>query len=82
MRCLVCHASWSEGRSCPRCGNDVTRGPADAQAVLHARETFKQASAAYAPGKRVSTRDKLKPWLALGLGMLLFVFWVKTCHAF
>lgn len=49
------------------------------QAVLAARENFKNKTTAFAPGTRVTGLDTLKPWLGLGLGLLLFVFFVRTC---
>jgi hypothetical protein len=80
MNCLVCHASFAQGSGCPQCGYDQSQpGASDAAAVLAAREAFKAKVSAYAPGSRVTAKDKLRPWLALGLGLLLFVFWVRTC---
>ncbi len=80
MQCLVCHASLAAGPKCPLCDYDQSApGASDAQAVLAARDAFKARTTAYAPHKRLSAADKRRPWLALGLGLLLFVFWVRTC---
>lgn len=80
MQCLVCHASSAAGPRCAQCGYDQSApGAADTSAILAAREAFKAKSTAYEPHKRVTFMDKRGPWLALGLGLLLFVFWAKTC---
>lgn len=80
MQCLVCHASSASGSRCPQCGYDQgAPGASDAQAVLAARDAFKAKTTAYEPHKRVTAADRRVPWLALGLGLLLFVFWVRTC---
>jgi hypothetical protein len=54
-------------------------GASDAAHVLAAREAFKHKTTAYAPQTRVTSLDKWKPWLALGVALLLFAFWVRTC---
>jgi hypothetical protein len=80
MQCLVCHATTAEGTVCAQCGYDTATADArDPSRVLAAREAFKQRTTAYAPQTRVTQRDKLLPWLALGLALVLFVFWVRTC---
>lgn len=80
MQCLVCHASTAEGTVCAQCGYDMSAPEArDPSRVLAARESFKQRSMQFAPGTRVTLRDKLVPWLGLLLGLALFVFWVRTC---
>lgn len=82
MRCHVCSATWPDGGSslCPQCKFDAA-GP-DAQnpaAILRARESLKDKTTAYAPDSRVTTFDKLKPWLGLGLGFLFFIIWLRAC---
>jgi hypothetical protein len=80
MQCLVCHASTAEGTTCAQCGYDTAAaGARDPSRVLAAREAFKQRTTAFAPHTRVSSRDKLIPWLGLALGLVLFVVWVRTC---
>jgi hypothetical protein len=80
MQCLVCHATTAERTVCAQCGYDITATDArDPSRILAAREAFKQRAAAFAPHTRVSKRDKLIPWLALALGLALFVFWARTC---
>jgi len=79
MKCLVCSASSASTGACPQCGYVQPEGAPDMQAVLAAREAFKNRTSAFAPHTRVSGKDKLIPWLGLGLGLLLFVFFVRTC---
>jgi hypothetical protein len=80
MQCLVCHASTADGNVCAQCCYDsAAEGAREPARILAAREAFKQRTTAFAPHSRVSTRDKLIPWLGLVLGMLLLVFWVRTC---
>lgn len=82
MKCLVCHASWSDaaGTTCPQCGHDTSAaGATDPARILAARASFQDKTTAFAPHTRVSSLDKWKPWLALVLALLLFAFWVKTC---
>lgn len=82
MKCLVCYATWADPRqpTCPQCHYDSSApGASDAARVLKAREAFKDSTTAYAPASRVTPLDKWKPWLALGLALLLFFFWVRTC---
>ena len=82
MKCMVCHATWADPQQslCPQCDYDARAdGASDPARVLAAREVFKHQSTAYAPESRVSTFDKWKPWLALGLALLLLTFWVRTC---
>jgi hypothetical protein len=79
MKCLVCQATSANGNVCPQCGFVQPEGAPDMQAVLAAREAFKNKTTAYAPNSRVSSMDKLRPWLSLVLGMVLFVFFVRTC---
>jgi hypothetical protein len=79
MKCLVCGATSVSDGPCPQCGHVAREGAPDMQEVLAAREVFKNKSTAFAPETRVSGMDKLRPWLGLGLGLLLFVFFVRTC---
>lgn len=79
MNCKVCFATWAEGGNiCPQCGFDQAKAT-DAQAVLAARQVFRDKTTAYAPQTRVSTLDKLKPWLAVGLAFFIFIFWMRAC---
>ncbi|MFT3924903.1 MAG: hypothetical protein QM778_20375 [Myxococcales bacterium] len=80
MQCLVCHAPFASGTTCPQCGYDASApGAGETHAILAARETFKAQSTAFEPHKRVTAADRRGPWLALGIGLLLFFFWVRTC---
>lgn len=83
MKCLVCHASFAARGVCPQCGYDMM-GPeaANAAHIAAARDEFRQKTLAYSPDARVTFFDKLKPWLALALGLFLFVFWARTCSSF
>ena len=82
MRCHVCSATWPDGgsSSCPQCAFDTqAAGANDPAVILRAREAFKEKTTAYAPNSRVTTMDKVKPWLAVVLGFLIFVLWWRTC---
>lgn len=82
MKCMVCFATWEDKGSavCPQCGYDAKRaGANEPQAILAAREAFKDKTTAFAPDSRVTAFDKAKPWLALGVGMLIFLFWLRAC---
>jgi hypothetical protein len=80
MQCLVCHATTADGTACAQCGYDTAASNArDPSRILAAREAFKQRTTAFAPHTRVTKRDKLIPWLGLALGLLLLVFWARTC---
>ena len=80
MKCLVCHATYTGKLVCPQCGYDMGKpDAANAANIVSAREEFRQKTLAYAPDTRVSFMDKLKPWLALAIGMFFFVFFVRTC---
>jgi len=84
MKCLVCLASRdaSAGPVCPQCGWDAA-GPSahDTAAVLAARQAFTARSLAFAPGSRVTRRDRAVPWLGVGLGAVLFLFVLVSCRA-
>jgi len=82
VTCLVCQATWTGGGSCPQCGYDsAAPGARDPGRVLAARDEFRARTTAYAPGSRVTFRDKLVPWGGLVLGLVLFLFWVKACSS-
>jgi hypothetical protein len=84
MKCFVCYASWPDasGSICPQCGYDVAaEGANDPRRIESSRSAFRDKTLAYAPASRVTTLDKLKPWLALLLGMVLFVFWLRACFS-
>jgi hypothetical protein len=76
--------TWADaqGSVCPQCGYDQA-GPnaRSPQALTAARSAFRDKTTAYAPGSRVSTWDKLRPWGALLLGFVLFVFWLRACSS-
>jgi hypothetical protein len=83
MTCLVCTATWDDRANrmiCPQCGYDH-KDPAarDPQRVQMARQSFRERTTAYAPDKRVTGWDRFKPWLAILLGIALFVGWLKAC---
>jgi hypothetical protein len=80
MKCLVCLAMTASGTVCAQCGYDQSAAGASDQArIMAARAAFQDKTLAYAPDSRVTAKDKRGPWLALGLAMVLLVFWVKTC---
>jgi hypothetical protein len=83
MKCLVCFANFPGSGRCPNCGHDHSLpGAADPAAVLAARDEFRSRTLEYAPETRVSSFDKLKPWIGLALGALLFFGWLKACSSF
>jgi len=85
VKCLVCQESWKEskGAICPQCGYDhATPDFNNAQSIQRARQEFRDKSTAYAPHKRVKRWDKMVPWMALGLGLALFIVWIKACTSF
>jgi hypothetical protein len=77
----VCFVT-SADRSCPQCGyteaGPATRDPAH---ILALREMFRQKTTAYAPESRVGTWAVLRPWIGLGIGFLIFVFWMRACSS-
>lgn len=84
MKCLVCQITWPEASSatCPQCGFD--HGGADARnpvALERARAAFRDKTSAFAPDSRVSRRDRIQPWLAVLLGFVLFVVWLRACSS-
>jgi hypothetical protein len=82
VKCVVCLAGWPAGRGtvCPQCGWDLASPLSrDTDAVLAARSAFRATSTAYAPDSRVTRRDRLVPWLGLGLGAVLFLFVLASC---
>lgn len=84
MKCLVCQVSWPEAgaATCPHCGFD--HGRADAKnpvAVERARAAFRDKTMAFSPESRVTRRDRLQPWLAVLLGFVIFVFWLRACSS-
>ncbi len=42
-------------------------------------KSFKDKATAFAPDSCVTLFDKLKPWIGLGLGIMLFLFWLRAC---
>ncbi len=82
MKCYVCFASFPRAGKCPNCGYDHTLPNAkDPTRVLEARDEFRARTLSYAPETRVSSFDKLKPWLGLVLGGLLFLLWLRACSS-
>jgi hypothetical protein len=81
MKCPVCYVSWGgESPKCPQCSFDQSApGAGDTDAILKARDAFKQQALAYNPDSRVSLFDKLRPWLSLLLGFILLIFWLRAC---
>jgi hypothetical protein len=85
MKCLVCFATWpdAQGVRCPQCSYDhAAPGARETSAVHAARAAFQDKTSAYAPDSRVTTWDKWRPWAAIGLALLLFVFWLRACGTF
>jgi hypothetical protein len=83
MKCLVCFASFPSGGTCPNCAYDNAAADAkDPRRIVAAREEFRARTLAHAPGARVTAKDRLGPWLGLGLGLLLLIFWLRSCSAF
>jgi len=82
MKCLVCHARWSETTStrCPRCHFDHAAPNArDPGNILSARQALYQQTLAFTPDVRGGVSERLKPWLALVLAAVLFAFWLRAC---
>ena len=83
MKCLVCAATWDEaatGTVCTQCGYDMGRPDArDLTRLNHARDAWRDRSSAFAPHARVSAWDVARPWVALVLGFLLFMLWLRAC---
>ena len=85
MKCLVCLATWpdEQGARCPQCSYDhAAKDARDTAAVHAARAAFQDKTTAYAPDSRVTTWDKWRPWAAVGIAFLLFVFWLRACGSF
>ena len=82
MKCPVCFANFSGSGPCPSCLYDPSGADAkDVKAVLRAREEFRARTLQYAPETRVRLFDKLKPWLGLVLGGVLFLLWLRACSS-
>ena len=85
MKCLVCLATWPDegGALCPQCRYDhAAAGARDAAQVHAARRAFQEKTTAFAPDTRVTRWDKWRPWAAVGLAFVLFVFWLRACGSF
>jgi hypothetical protein len=81
VQCVVCRTSRPDDAICPQCGwDDAAPDSRDPLAVTRARETFKASTLRYAPQERVTGRDKLRPWLGLGLGLVLLLVWLASCR--
>lgn len=84
MRCLICTVTWADaqGAVCPQCGYDQAAPDARSpQALNRARAAFRDKTTAYAPDSRVSLWDKWRPWAAVLLGFVIFVFWLRACSS-
>jgi hypothetical protein len=84
VNCVVCHATWPDehGAVCPLCSYDAAAPDAkQPERIQAARRSFRDRTTAYAPGTRVKPRDKIQPWLALGLGFVIFVIWLRACSS-
>jgi hypothetical protein len=82
MKCLVCSASWpdDQGPSCPSCHHDHAAPHArELPALNAARAAFRDRTTAYAPDRRVSRWDRLRPWAGFVLGFVFFVLWLRAC---
>ena len=82
MKCLVCQATWDdrEGQTCTQCGYDHAAAEArNPQRIQIARDQFRDRSSAYDPESRVTGWDRARPWLAILLGAVLFIFMLKAC---
>jgi hypothetical protein len=83
MKCRVCFASFPGTGTCPNCAYDnATPDAQDPQRIVAARDEFRARTLQHAPGTRVSAKDRLGPWLGLALGLLLFLFWLRSCSSF
>ena len=83
MKCLVCSVTWADeqGSRCPQCGYDHTApGAKDLPALNAARAAFRDKTTAHAPESRVTSWDRWRPWAAVALGFVIFVFWLRACH--
>lgn len=79
MNCRVCQNSLTV-RKCPVCGFDSEGAEAtDPSALLAARELFRARS--LQPRVHISTFDRLRPWLAVLLGLVLFATWMRACSS-
>jgi hypothetical protein len=84
VRCLVCQVSWPDARGsvCPQCGYDhAAAGAKQPLALEKARASFRDQTSAFAPETRVRRWDKLRPWVGVLLGFLLFVLWMRACSS-
>jgi hypothetical protein len=82
MKCCVCFASFAQGQKCPNCGYDHAAPDAKELArITEAREAFRARTLAYAPETRVSAFDKARPWIGLGIGLVLFFVWLRACSS-
>ncbi len=84
MKCLVCQATRADdaGSVCPQCNYDVSAPEArDPARIQQARQAFRDKTTAYAPGSRVTARDRWQPWVALALGFAIFIVWLRACSS-
>jgi hypothetical protein len=84
VNCLVCQATWpdEDGNLCPQCKYDAAAPDAREPARLQAaKRAFRDRTTAYAPGSRVTARDRWQPWLALVLGFAIFILWLRACSS-
>ncbi len=84
MKCPVCMASWDEAQAplCPQCKNDPNDfSPADPVAIASARQSFKEKAAGFRPDSGIRPWDKWRPWVGVGIGFILFMFWLRACSS-
>jgi len=82
MKCPVCLITWQDDRGslCPQCRFDAASPDArDTAKVLAARDAFRSHVVSYDPNAKIPRRDILKPWLAVALGFVIFLLWLKAC---
>ena len=83
MKCHVCSESWSDDlvRVCPRCHNDADRIGTDLKVLETARENFRDADLAYRdPATRIPKGEYYRPWLAMGVAMILLFLFLRACR--
>jgi len=79
MECAVCKNPRTSA-VCPVCGFDAEGAESKDLRALEARRAAFRAGA-LTQAVHISRRDRARPWMALGLGFLLFVVWMKACSS-
>lgn len=83
MKCRVCAESWADDlqKVCPRCHNDADQIGMDLNAIEAAREKFRDKDLAYRdPATRIPKSEYYRPWLAVGLSIVLLFLFMRACH--